>query len=302
MGTNQNYPSPLRYPGGKTKLTTFLEDIILLNNLENCTFYELYAGGAGVSLNLLFSGICDSVVLNDLDFHVYAFWDSILNDTDNFLELLNDTEVDIENWSEQRNIHTNYEDFNTLEVGFSTFFLNRTNRSGILHRSGPIGGFDQTGNYKIDVRYNKHTLSSRIKKISEFKNKIKIRNVEAIPLIQDVFIVDENIKFLFLDPPYYDQGERLYLSFYNDEDHERLRDVLLENRNENWFLTYDNCVRINELYSTFRRGNQTMSYTLQEKKETQETLIFSDNLYIPKRYKSGSKSRKLILESRQNYD
>ena len=86
MISSQNYPSPLRYPGGKTKLTTFLEDIILLNNLENCTFYELYAGGAGTSLNLLFSGICNKIVLNDLDFHVYAFWDSILNDTDNFLK------------------------------------------------------------------------------------------------------------------------------------------------------------------------------------------------------------------------
>lgn len=296
MTSSRNYASPLRYPGGKTKLTTLLEDIILLNNLENCTFYELYAGGAGAALNLLFSGICSNIILNDYDFHVFAFWDSILNNTDEFLALLNDTKVNIETWSIQRRIHTNYEEFSILEVGFSTFFLNRTNRSGILHGAGPIGGFDQTGNYKIDVRFNKNTLENRIKKIATFKDKISLYSVKAIPLLQEVFAEDRTTKFLFLDPPYYNQGDRLYLNSYVDADHERLRDVLIENKNENWFLTYDNCKKINDLYSTFRRGHQSMSYTLQEKKEMKETRVFSDSLNIPKRFKIGSNARKLVLD------
>jgi len=290
------YSSPLRYPGGKTRLTTFLEDIILLNNLENCTFYELYAGGAGVSLNLLFSGICNRIVLNDLDFHIYAFWYSILNDTENFLRLLSDTPVDVNTWQAQKDIYQNHKDYSRLKVGFSAFFLNRTNRSGILHRSGPIGGHDQTGNYKIDVRYNKHMLTQRIEKIADLQSKIEIKNLETVQLLESLFDEDQGLRFVFLDPPYYNQGERLYFSAYTDKDHEALRDVLSKYSNENWFLTYDNCHRINQLYTSFRRSNQLMSYTLQDKKETKEVLIFSDSLYLPKRYNSGSKSRKLVIK------
>ena len=172
--------SPLRYPGGKSKISPFLEDIILLNNLDGATIYELYAGGAGASINLLSTGISKKIVLNDLDIHIYAFWYSLLNETDLFIKSIIDTDVNLENWRKQQDIYNNFEDFSLSEVGFSTFFLNRTNRSGILHKAGPIGGLQQTGNYKIDVRFNKNALISRIEKIARLRDQIESYNVESI--------------------------------------------------------------------------------------------------------------------------
>ena len=270
-----------------------MEDIILLNNLEGCILYELYAGGAGASLTILSLGLCNKVVLNDLDFHIYAFWHSILNRTDEFLKLVRDTDVNVDTWDAQRLIYEEYQDFDILEVGFSTFFLNRCNRSGILYKAGPIGGRSQVGNYKIDVRFNKEELIRRIEIIARLKDKIEVKSVESIALLKTIFSEDaenEDAKFIFLDPPYYIQGERLYLNFYKDDNHVDLRDNLSRARNANWFLTYDNCKRINELYGNFRKSHLPMSYTLQEKKKSKEVMIFSDSLHLPKKLRLGPKS------------
>ena len=290
MELSHSYSSPLRYPGGKSKVSFFIEDIILLNNLEGCTFYELYAGGAGASINILFSGLCSQVVLNDLDYHIYAFWYSVLNRTEEFLRLIHNTEVSISNWDAQQSIYVDPKKFDILEVGFSTFFLNRTNRSGILCKAGPIGGRDQTGNYKIDVRFNKQDLVKRIEKIASWRDQIEIHNAESIDFLKTIFLEGAEDQFIFLDPPYYVQGENLYLNFYDDADHASLCDILINNKTRNWFLTYDNCNRINELYRKFRRSYLPMSYTLQSKRRSKEVMIFSENLYLPKQLRVGSKS------------
>lgn len=294
MGPNHNFLSPLRYPGGKSKISSFIEDLILLNNLEGCTLYELYAGGAGASLNLLFSNICDKIVLNDLDRHIYSFWHSILNESEGFLRLVNDTEINITNWDNQRHIYENHTLFSLLEVGFSTFFLNRSNRSGILYKAGPIGGRNQTGKYKIDVRFNKVDLTRRILKIAELRGKIEIHSNESILMLKEIFSRSEK-QFIFLDPPYYVQGEHLYLNFYDDSNHVALCDILKENANKNWFLTYDNCDRINELYRRLRRSELSMSYTLQSKRKAKEVMVFSDKLYLPKQLRMGAKTQLLSL-------
>lgn len=294
MGFNKNFSSPLRYPGGKSRISLFLEDIILLNNLEGCKLYELYAGGAGASINLLFTGLCNKIILNDLDFHIYAFWYSILNHTEKFIKLIEDTQISIDNWDAQKQIYDHYSKFEILDVGFSTFFLNRTNRSGILYKAGPIGGREQLGNYKIDVRFNKSDLISRINKIAELKDKIEIHNKESITLLKSICKKEEN-QLIFLDPPYYSQGENLYLNFYKDQDHAKLCKTLSSHKNKNWILTYDNCDRIKYLYSDFRRGYLPMSYTLQEKRKSKEVMIFSENVYLPKQLRLGAKSTRLNL-------
>lgn len=286
--------SPLRYPGGKSRISTFIEDIINLNDLNDCTIYELYAGGAGASLNALFSGVCDKIVLNDLDKHIYWFWKSVKFHTDELIKLINDTAVDIDTWHNQREVYVNYSNYTPLEVGFATFYLNRCNRSGIL-QAGPIGGKNQTGNYKIDVRFNKANLIQRIQIIARMGSQISLENKESINLISTIFEKENEGDFLFLDPPYYVQGENLYFSSYTDEDHARLAQILRLNRTKSWFLTYDNCDRIKELYSDFRTADLPMTYTLQEKRKSKEIMIFSDNLDVPKQLRIGRKSENLLL-------
>lgn len=289
MTFSHNHISPLRYPGGKAKLAQFLEDIVLLNNFEDKKFYELYAGGAAAALFLLTNGICKSIILNDYDFHVYAFWYCVLNHTDELVKLIENASITVDTWQIQRKIYLDYQNYSILEVGFSTFFLNRCNRSGILHRAGPIGGKNQTGNYKIDVRFNKSDLIKRIQLIASYRNKVKLHNLETIDLVKTVFEEDPS-GLVFLDPPYFVQGERLYLSFYANEDHLELRNVLDTNKSKNWILTYDNCEEIRTLYSTFRNSNLNMSYTLQEKKLTKEIVIYSDDIFLPRTIRFGNKS------------
>ena len=274
--------SPLRYPGGKACLTDFLKDILECNSIHEATYYEFYAGGAGAALSLLLKGLVNDIVLNDADIHIYSFWHSILNNTDEFISLIRNCNINIDNWYRQRDVYENTADHNMLNVGFSTFFLNRCNRSGILSKAGPIGGFNQTGNYLLDVRFNKEKLIQRIKDIALFKNHIKIYNTDAITLIDTLIVeLSQPNSILYLDPPYYNKGKSLYLNYYNHHDHEQLRDKLNLHRDCNWLVSYDNVGQIKTLYQGFNQETIDINYSLQLKKKMSEIFIFSDNINLP---------------------
>ena len=202
-------PSPLRYPGGKYKLYKYVVQLVQLNN---CTTYiEPFCGGAALALGLLFEGVVNKIIINDYDFTIYCFWDSILNRTDEFIQKVLLTDVTIEEWNRQKVIREQINTHSRLDIGFSTFFLNRTNRSGIIDKAGPIGGLNQDGDYSIDCRFNKTKLIDQIKKIAENREKIALYNMEALDLIDNV-ILKTRKSFTFFDPPYYSKGPGLYLS------------------------------------------------------------------------------------------
>ena len=168
-----------------------------------------------------------------------------------------------------------------LELGFSTFFLNRTNRSGII-AGGVIGGLKQNSRWKINVRYNKEELINRIRRISLYKNSIKIYNLDASELIKSVHDKSNKKIFVYFDPPYYNKGKDLYLNYYTVKDHENLFKQIKKLRNENWILTYDNVKQIKELYSCYNHRKYNLRYSAGKKNMGQELMIFSDKLYYPK--------------------
>ena len=134
--------SPLRYPGGKNKLAKFVA-LICEKNAVSGHYVEPYAGGASVALHLLFNGHVKEVTINDYDRAIYAFWYSILNDTEKFCRKIRNTDVTLETWRKQKKIQNNKAtEKNLLKLGFSTFYLNRTNYSGIID-GGMIGGVSQ---------------------------------------------------------------------------------------------------------------------------------------------------------------
>ena len=179
-------PSPLRYPGGKYKMYSYVAQLIKDNDCS--TYIEPFCGGAAVALELLFNGVVKKIIINDYDYTIYCFWDSVLNRTSEFIELILQSEVSMEEWYKQKAIRENLDKYNSLDIGFSTFFLNRTNRSGIIDKAGPIGGFSQQGNYHIDCRFNKERLVEQIQKIGSMKKFIKIYNLEALDFIDDVIL------------------------------------------------------------------------------------------------------------------
>lgn len=162
------YYSPLRYPGGKGKLAPFMELLIRQTGHLGGTYVEPFAGGAGIALELLEKGIVRDIVINDLDKGIYSFWRAILSDTDRFVDDIRNIDLTIDEWNRQRHVIDNCNRY-SYELGFATFYLNRTNRSGII-KGGVIGGIEQNGNWKMDARFNREALIERIVKISKEKN------------------------------------------------------------------------------------------------------------------------------------
>lgn len=221
----ENY-SPLRYPGGKSALYPAIANIIESNNMKHCIYIEPFAGGANIAWSLLINGIVDYIIINDADKSIYSFWRAITESTHWFIEKIESVSVTVDEWRKQRAILQESSRY-SKELGFAMFFLNRTNRSGILD-AGPIGGYDQSGTYKIDCRFNKASLIKKISKIAEYKKNVKIYNQDI-----SVFLLhylprwsDKGEIFIYFDPPYYEKGQRLYMNYLSGEDHERLRDAV----------------------------------------------------------------------------
>lgn len=240
---------------------------------------EPFCGGAGAAVNLLLSGHVGRIILNDIDPIIYAFWYSILYSTEKFIELVDKTPVTLDEWYNQRSIIENKEN-NLLDLGFAAFFLNRCNRSGIL-RANPIGGLNQTGKWKINARFNKCGLVNRIKTIAGRKKQIQIKNKDVLSfLLEDVFPLQEKT-FVYLDPPYYNQGPGLYLNALSPNGHKTLA-TILENENFHaWLTTYDNVIEIKEMYPRSYITNFSLNYSAHLHKKGEELLITPPHTKLP---------------------
>ena len=272
------FVSPLRYPGGKLKVVDYVKRLFEVNDLMDGTYIEPYAGGASVALTLLFSEYASNIKINDIDRSIYAFWHSVLNETEALCRLVVDTPVNMEIWHAQREVQQRKQDAELLELGFSTFFLNRTNRSGILS-GGVIGGKEQTGNFKIDARYNKEDLIERIESIAEYADRIELTSMDAVELIKSIKKPTKKT-FCYLDPPYYVKGRDLYLNYYNDDDHRAIAKAIKKYKGK-WIISYDAVDFIRELYKDYRQKEYYLSYSAGNPAKGREIVVYSDGLVIP---------------------
>lgn len=271
--------SPLRYPGGKKNLAGYIELILRQNNLVGTDYIEPYAGGANVALALLFESFARNIFINDLNHAVYAFWSSVLFQTEDLCKLIFDIPINMETWIIQKKIITG-KDSSLLELGFSTFFLNRTNRSGIL-TGGVIGGKEQKGKWKLDARFNKKELIRRIEKIARHKDRIVLYNLDAIDFVKIVMPSLPPSALIYFDPPYYIKGtQMLYSNFYKSEDHINLSKFIKSITNY-WLISYDNVQQVKELYKDFRSIEYDLRYSAQIKYNGKEIMFFCNNLLIP---------------------
>ena len=274
--------SPLRYPGGKNKLSAFVAKICVDNNI-NGHYVEPYSGGASVALFLLLEGFVNKVTINDKDRSIYAFWYCVLNYTKELCNRIENVELTITEWKKQKEIQKNKKSASLLDLGFSTFYLNRTNRSGIIN-GGVIGGINQTGNYLMDCRFNKEDLISRIKKISARKKDIRLYKKDAIKLIEKIekeaLEIGNNYIFYF-DPPYYLKASSLYMNHYEESHHKSVSDKIKSIRNVKWIVSYDNVPEIKRLYSECNLKEFSFKHTAYESREGKEILFFSNNIETP---------------------
>lgn len=274
----KNY-SPLRYPGGKSRLIDFFVSVIEQNNLKGGTYIEPFSGGAAVALALAIDGYMERVVINDYDRSIYAFWYSVLNFTDAFVEKILQTDLSVEEWKRQKEIQLNKNNAPIFELGFSTFFLNRTNRSGVL-KAGVIGGLDQTGTYKIGARYNKEQLIERIILIAQHKDHIILHNENAVDLLCKYRNISPR-NLIYLDPPYFVKGRELYVNFFKKENHIELSEVIQRRNNMNWIITYDNHDFICDLYSKAQILKYALPYSAGKTRHGVEVMFYKPNITIP---------------------
>jgi DNA adenine methylase len=269
--------SPLRYPGGKGSLYSTLKTLVRANDLTQGTYVEPYAGGAGAALALLVTGQVQRIVINDFDSAIFAFWSAVIAEPGRFSERISKADLTVKEWSRQKEAYLN-ESTDAFERGFATFYLNRTNRSGVLN-GGPIGGMDQTGNYKIDARFNRDALVERIRVIGLYAKKISVTNVDGIKVIRKY--ARRPNTFIYADPPYFDKAGSLYLNSFDDSAHARLAECLNGYSDTNWVLTYDNVPQVQRLYSDRRSSLFSLNYSAHRVTKAQEIMVFSDTLAAP---------------------
>lgn len=287
--------SPLRYPGGKNRLANFIKLIVQNSGLLDGHYVEPYAGGASVGLSLLFDEYVSHIHINDLDPGVHAFWHSVLNHTDRLCRLIRDRPLTMDEWRRQRAIHQRRRLATPLSLGFATFYLNRTNRSGIIASGGVIGGNDQTGKWKLDARYTRSDLIARVEAIAGYRDRISLYRRDAASLLRTLLPKLPTRTLTYLDPPYYVMGGRLYANYYRAADHAKLA-KLVSDLHRPWIVSYDNVPEIRKLYPKFRSLVYDLSYSATERYDGSEVMFFSDELEVPTRGNPTSVTPALIAD------
>lgn len=231
-------------------------------------------------MTLLIEEYASKIIINDFDRSIYSFWHSVLYETESFCKLIDDTPLTIDSWKKQKKIQQQKTSESLLKLGFSTFFLNRTNRSGII-KAGVIGGNKQDGNFKIDARFNKEELKARIKKIAQYHDRIELYNLDAIELIKNIRTSLPNKTLIYFDPPYYLKGKELYVNHYKHEDH-LLVSKMIDGLNEHkWLVSYDSTIEIKSMYKTQKQFEYGLNYSAVNATKGTEVMFYHKSIFIP---------------------
>ncbi len=290
--------SPLRYPGGKASLSNFLIDVIDLNDLRGCEYFEPYAGGAGAALRLLETGAVNKIHLNDADRRISAFWQSAIHHTEEFIAKINSIELTIDEWHKQKAISQSPSRAKVLDLGLSTFYLNRCNRSGVLS-AGPIGGYAQEGKWRMDVRFNRETLINRIRSIGSMREAITISSSDALEFLKEKLPRGSarSRVLVYLDPPYVEQARRLYLNSYESRDHVFVAAHMRKQKVLPWVMSYDDCELVRSLYANdCSVSNIPVKYSLNKKRVSNELLIAPPHMVLPHQCRANLLSTQKYLQ------
>jgi len=272
--------TPLRYPGGKAKLAAYVKLLLTENRLLDGEYVEPYAGGSGIALELLFHEYVSRIHINDISRPIHAFWKAVLDHTEDLCRLVANTPLTVKSWDQQRLVVDNPAQHEILTLGFATFFLNRTNRSGILN-GGIIGGRDQTGPWKIDARYNSKELIHRIEAVASLKSRIRLSRRDALRFLESGIGKWPEKTLIYLDPPYYVKGRHLYDDFYREQDHQSVAEFVGSITRQKWIVSYDNEPAIRKLYKGYPHIVYDIGYSARAASKGSEVMFFGPGLKVP---------------------
>ncbi|WP_397597165.1 DNA adenine methylase [Silanimonas sp.] len=273
--------TPLRYPGGKARFAPLIAEVLDTNGLSGGHYLEPYAGGAGAALVLLIDGAVSHIHINDADPAVSGFWRVAVSNSAGLIRMITDEPVTMDAWHHWRAVMLGEIEGTDLERGFATLFMNRTNRSGIL-KGGVIGGKGQSNEYKLDARFMRDELCSRLERIGSFSDAISVYEEDAYKLLLRCHQFLPCKSLVYLDPPYYVKGAGLYRNSYKHQDHEKIARLLASSKfRRPWIVSYDNADEIRTMYSYARSFTYGLHYTAQQRYIGSEVMFFSDRLAPP---------------------
>jgi len=271
--------SPLRYPGGKSAMTGLLASIRRLNGLGDRAMAEPFAGGAGASLTLLYLEEVHKIYINDADPAIHDFWWTLVNRPKPFLDMLSKKHVSMAEWRRQRDLYKASIRVSRLRRGFSAFYLNRCNHSGIIVNGGPIGGTKQAGKWRLNARFNKAELRSRCEKVAEYRERINVSCYDGIHFIERL---EPKSTFFFVDPPYFEKGAKLYLNALDNNYHKALAERLRAMKDSAWVLTYDDSPDVRRIYRGWSIIRPfSLRYSATEQRYGKEVLITPKWIRLP---------------------
>jgi DNA adenine methylase len=271
--------SPLRYPGSKAGLVEYVAMVINENMLTGCRFYECHAGGASLGLGLLSRGLISRLTLIEKDPLLYAFWKSVVVDPERLCQKIRELQVTLATWNHFQKYRSTdaLKRFEILDLGVAALFFNRTNFSGVLS-AGPIGGMNQKSEYAIACRFNKDVIIERILAIGARRTEFSVVHCDAVTYLQRREHRFANEALIYLDPPYYSQGPRLYRYSYSKRQHRRLATYICAQA-FSWLVSYDRHPSIEALFHGQRIVPITLNYAVKQARRAEELLI--SNLPLP---------------------
>jgi DNA adenine methylase len=272
----------LRYPGGKQRLAPFIIELLTKNGGIGGHYAEPYAGGCGIAIELLLDNHVEHIHLNDSSVPIYAFWKSVISKPEELCRLISNASLTVEEWKKRRAIVQQPEGHDELQIGFSTFFLNRCNRSGVLS-GGLIGGLQQTGTWKMDARFPRNELVRRVEAIACKKDSITLKNWDAEKFIIEYIPTLPANTFVYCDPPYFEKSSRLYLDRYEKEDHKRIAKIIQKKLPRKWAVSYDNADQVLGYYSERRWFSYDLQYNAARYCKGKEVFILSDDVLLPQK-------------------
>ena len=235
---NKTLRSPLRYPGGKFRLSKTIFGYIP----DHKEYRELMVGGGSVFLRMLDAYPERKYWINDINSDLIAFWKtlksksfSLADEAESFKNRYKD------NGKELFILLKNRDDWKgEFEIALRLYILNMISFSGLVD----AGGYSKLS---FEGRFTVASFS-RIRELSNKLKNVKITN-RSFESVTKKFGSDV---FLYIDPPYFKQkNSKLYGirgTYHINFNHLLLRETL-NNSKFNWLLSYDDSEYIRELYT-----------------------------------------------------
>ena len=252
-------PSPLRYPGGKTRAIKILEPLIKKRFPVQKTLLSPFMGGGSFELHMLSLGY--KLITNDLFKPLYTFW-LMCKEQPAALQALVKTYQPMTKEKFATIRESILLDLDPISVAAKYFVINRSSFSGSTF----------CGGYSAESGEKRFTENS-VKKIGALElSGLTLENKDCLEFIH--LHPQTNDTILFLDPPYYIST---YIYGRDGDMHEGFNHVclseVLKGRTD-WVLCYNDCQYIRDLYKGCKIEKVSWAYGMNSTKESSEVLIF----------------------------